>query len=635
MTEPAAPAPEKRQPPSAAVAGDAQSPASESVWQRLRRHKVAQWTLAYAAAAYTLLHVVEMVTEAMDWPHFIARILTFVLALGVPVVVTLAWYHGAKGLRRVSAAELTIIALLGIVAGSVLWAVSRTRTEYAASTLSTSSTAPRTSIAVMPFANLTGDASKDYLGDGMSEELIDTLTKVPGLTVPSRTSSFSYKGRNTELRQIGKDLGVGTILEGSVRSAGTTIRVTAQLIDAQSDRHLWSQTYNREFTDLFKLQDELATAIVNALQVKLNGVSPTSVSQAPPTRDVEAYNLYLQAKSVNERGTEQSMHIALDLYGQALARDPKFARALSGRSAARGTFLMQGYPLANALEDAERDAQQALALDPSLGEAHTALGEVSEFRADWLKAEASYRAALAVDFRNPDVHSRYAAQLTATGQLQHGYSEANEAYRLAPAGPEAILMTSVLSTLLGLDAQAVKYANLAVAVGVPPTVVPLPQIYAYAAVRGARYTEAADRMVETLADPLRDAGGTEVMRLIYSALADPTRKPAARVALQELVHKLGASNIEPNSRKDFIIAFVALDALDQAYALSTQLVDEFKRSGTGGGPGWGYLWLPQMRPFRQDPRFQEFVSRLNLIDYWKHYGPPDDCDLNDGKLTCH
>src|SRR5580658_10173074 len=147
---------------------------------------------------------------------------------------------------------------------------------------------PAHSVAVLPFANLTGDATKEYLGDGMAEEVINMLTKVPGLKVPARTSSFAYKGRYVNVRDIGKDLQVGTILEGSVRSAGTEMRITAQLINAQDGLHLWSETYDRKFTDLFKLQDELAVAIVKALQVNLNGASPESVTQASPTKDVEA-----------------------------------------------------------------------------------------------------------------------------------------------------------------------------------------------------------------------------------------------------------------------------------------------------------------------------------------------------------
>src|SRR4029077_3800049 len=128
----------------------------------------------------------------------------------------------------------------------------------------------------------------------------------------------AYKGRNTDIRQIAKDLGVGSILEGSVRSAGTTIRITAQLINAQNGLHIWSETYDRKFTDLFKLQDDLATAIVQALQVNLKGSSPASVAQAPPTQDLEAYQLYLRGSSLSERMTEQNENRAIDYFQQAI-----------------------------------------------------------------------------------------------------------------------------------------------------------------------------------------------------------------------------------------------------------------------------------------------------------------------------
>jgi hypothetical protein len=160
---------------------------SVRLWERLKQHKVMQWTLAYAAAAYTLLHIAEMLSEAQKWPHTIVRVFSLLLILGVPLVVTLAWYHGARGLQRVSGPELTIITILLLIAGSVLWVLSRgTNRETAAQTPSVSNaattagpaiaSAPRTAVAVLPFANLTGDATKDYLGDGMAEELINTLT---------------------------------------------------------------------------------------------------------------------------------------------------------------------------------------------------------------------------------------------------------------------------------------------------------------------------------------------------------------------------------------------------------------------------------------------------------------------------
>jgi TolB-like protein len=183
------------------------------------------------------------------------------------------------------------------------------------------------SVAVLPFLDLSENQDQGYFADGMAEEVINTLTKVPGLKVPARTSSFAYKGRNVDIRQVAKDLGVRTILEGSVREAGQRIRITAQLINAQDGLHLWSETYDEQFTDLFKLQDELATQIAAALQPNLGGAAADAVRQAPPTRDVEAYRLYLQAASLMDRISIANVSRALELLEQAVTRDPKFARA--------------------------------------------------------------------------------------------------------------------------------------------------------------------------------------------------------------------------------------------------------------------------------------------------------------------
>ena len=629
---------------SAPVEAAPHAPVQTGIWHRIKEHKVVQWTLAYAAAAYTLLHGTEMISEAMEWPHLIARVLTLALVLGVPLVITLAWYHGAKSLRRVSGPELTIITILLVIAGIILWALGRTSGEHAVTTTvtapsatssTTTSAGPRTSIAVMPFANLTGDASKDYLGDGMSEELINVLTKVPGLTVPSRTSSFAYKGRNTDLKQIAKDLGVGTILEGSVRSAGTTIRVTAQLIDAQSDRHLWSETYDRKFTDLFKLQDDLAKAIVTALQLNLNSALPAASAPPPPTDNIEAYQLYLQARSaVALASTEQGFLDAMSMYKQALALDPRFARAYAGLATSRLVLLTAGWPLENALGDAERDARHALALDPTLGQAHAVLGSISALRGRWLEADTSFRAAMSPEVGDPQVHGNYAvALLESVGYMRRSLAECREAYRLAPADVTATLLLSATHSLMGFDADALKFANLAVKLGQSPNRVPLPQVFANAAARDGHYAEAAERTIGTMPPSVRAAGSDDVIRRLYAALGAPAQRQTAAEALRVLVDKSRPGDLDATARKFMIQAFTQLGSLDDAFNFANKSLDYFARSGTVG-PSWGVLWLPETQPFRRDPRFQALVTRMGLMEFWQQNGPPDDCDLKDGKLTC-
>jgi TolB-like protein len=550
---------------------------------------------------------------------------------------TLAHTHSSVPQKRPPKAVILGVAALFFVAlsAAAAWKLHLGRTTTAAPPITEASSSPRTSVAVMPFANLTGDASKEYLGDGMGEELIDALAKVPGLKVPSRTSSFAYKGRHADLKQIASDLHVGTILEGSVRSAGETIRISAELIDAQTDTHLWSDSYDRKFTDLFKLQDDLAMAIVQAMQVNLHGSSPVSVAQAPPTQDVEAYRLYLQGVSVYSRFSEKEMRDGIALLKQALDRDPGFARAWADLGIAHLGAVRGGYPLPNALQDAEQEATRALALDPGLVNGSLVLGSVSAYRGDWIKADALYEAAIARDGGNPII--RYARAndiLESVGHLRLALEEANVAYRLAPVDTSALVALSAVHSIAGHDAEAIHYLDLLLQIGFSPDVTPLPQIRANALTRSGRYREAGERMLIVQPARMREAGGDVVIRAVYAALGEPRKKPSAVAALQALLKKLKADDIDVNARKALIATFVQLDALDEAFQLANQTLDFFARSNTVGS-AWGVLWLPEMRPFRRDPRFQPFVTRMGLMEYWKQYGPPDDCDLKDGKLTCH
>ena len=366
--------------------------------------------------------------------------------------------------------------------------------------------APRTAIAVLPFANLTGDASKEYLGDGMAEELINTLNKVQGLKVPARTSTFAYKGRNTDIRQIAKDLGVGTILQGSVRAADNRIRITAQLINAQDGLHLWSESYEEEFTDLFKLQDTLATAIMTALQPNLHAAAETAVSQAPPTQDVEAYQLYLQGSSLADRISEENENRAIEYFQQAIARDPKFARAYAGVASrlqqAGGTIGVR--PIEN-WAAAEQAARQALALDPSIASAHAVLANINTQRGNWMEAQTHSAASLSLGGNDGDVHTSRALFLARVGKRADALAETRKAMELAPANPSVIAQLASRYSANGRDAEALKYASLAIDLGYPRDTTPLPAVHLNAALRAKRYAEAAeiDAKADKVSDPER------------------------------------------------------------------------------------------------------------------------------------
>ncbi len=236
---------------------------------------------------------------------------------------------------------------------------------------------------------------QEYFSDGMSEELIDMLAKIPDLRVPARTSSFYFKGKQATIAEIAKSLGVAHVLEGSVRKSGKTMRVTAQLIRVDSGYHMWSQTYDRTLDDVFKTQDEIAVAVVEALKVSLlAGTTPN----AAVSQNTESYALYLQARHLLQHvSTRGDYELVFSLLNRALTLDPKFASAWALRARARAGFyaVYLGGSVQQVREDAEDDAKHALALDPTLPDPHLALGDIyGSIDWDWSAAENEYSQAL-------------------------------------------------------------------------------------------------------------------------------------------------------------------------------------------------------------------------------------------------
>jgi TolB-like protein/DNA-binding winged helix-turn-helix (wHTH) protein len=533
-------------------------------------------------------------------------------------------------------AGLLVLALIG--AGGWWWGLGhRNEVRLAASggPRAESSAATRSSVAVMPFANLTGEPAKEYLGDGMAEELINALAEVPGLKVPSRTSTFAYKGREVDIRQIAHDLHVATILEGSVRSAGERLRVSARLVDASSGYQIWSQNYDRQSADIFKVQDDLAGQIVQALRgyVKIDLTAPPA--RTPPSTDVQAYELYLQARSVS-RGTPLSERQAAALLGQALARDPNFADALGDRAIIGAASVALAGTSAPWLEDAQRDATRALALNPNSAEANTAQELIHSVRGNWVEAEASFHTAMITGGADPVLRTYHAMiLLRPLGRLRQASAELSETFRLAPADGFTMHELALTDSLLGLDADAVRLSGVSeeIAGGGGPSHTDVFLVQARAAARAGRSAEAAERAVLALPDPLRTAGGAQAIQAFYAALAEPAKRASALRVLQAFVPRLKSGVFEGRTRMFFVDALAMLGGLDAAYDLATWCVEQ--RINTPGSIDWSDVWMPEMRPFRSDMRFQAFVTRLKLPDYWRLYGPPDACDFKDGILTCH
>ena len=433
----------------AAAPATPESQPPDSVWARIRRHKVVEWTLAYIAFGYALLHGVQMLRETFDWPILVARLTVFGLVLGAPIAVTLAWYHGHRARQRVSGPELSILILLLVVAGSILWWLSRNPPEHAAApTPAEASNRPRSpgnpsgfnppthSIAVLPFVNISGDQEQEYFSEGLTEELLNSLSRINELQVAARTSSFYFKGKDVDLSTVAHRLNVATVLEGSVRRSGHTVRVTAQLNNAVTGYHLWSQTYDRDLKDVLRMQTEIASAVANALKLTLLGDLATKI-ELGGTRNPAAFDAYIRASKTHlMAATAREEQRAVDGFTQALALDPDYALAYAARSLALSTLAAYSattVPVIRAsLDRALADARKSITLAPDLADGHMALAGAYESALEFTRAGEEYEHALTLAPANARVLRDYGVFAVYMGRSDSGLAMLQRAVALDP-----------------------------------------------------------------------------------------------------------------------------------------------------------------------------------------------------------
>jgi adenylate cyclase len=417
----------------------------DQVLERLRQRKIVQWALAYLAAAFALIQMLDLVAQRFAWPEWIGRALIVAAAIGLVITLVLAWYHGERGEQRVSGVELFIVALLLAIGGGLLWRVVRTPHDAAnATAVSGGSEAPRTpapiadlkSIAVLPLVNTSGDPSNEYFSDGLSEELISVLARIPDLKIIGRTSSFRFKNTNDDSRTIGARLGVANLLEGSVRKQGERVRIVVDLITAADGRQLWSETYDRELKDIFAVQSEIATAVVEQLKLKLLGGDG---SVRPSTRDpsLPAYTAMLQGAHLLPNFNETDLRRSIVYFEEATRLDPQYAlayaRLASAWRALAALYLSEPEQIADAYGRARSAADTALGLAPDLAEARIALGYLKlTADLDLAGAEVEFRRAAQVapgDYRPVDALGYL---LAAQGRLDEAETMARRAVELDP-----------------------------------------------------------------------------------------------------------------------------------------------------------------------------------------------------------
>jgi serine/threonine protein kinase/Tfp pilus assembly protein PilF len=380
-----------------------------------------------------------------------------------------------------------------------------------------------------------------------------------------------------------------------------------------------------------------SAATQRAIESYADNMAQLVVPRTPPTKDAVAYREYLQARGIMVVPTEANLREVIRLTRDVTARDPKFAQAYAVLAGANLMYLDNGYARPDALRLADEAAREALALSPHHHGALATLGVIAAHRGDWLAAEQTFRRAFEYDDGSGRIHARYAeAVLNSTGRLQ----EAVRVYRTellkAPTHCRASMQLAViLGTQPGREAEAARYIDVAISHGWPGDSVDVQQLNGTIARRAGRYAEAAEYQLSTIPAATRQAGGAQVVRLLHEALATSALRPNAVVALDELNGPGAAAGMESFDMLMFSMSwYTLLGDVDRAYRVSDRWLEESRRTGRSGIPFVLGFWQPEMRAFRADPRFQELMRRMGLVDYWTKFGPPDGCRLQGGGLSC-
>ena len=434
----------------------------------LKRRNVIRAAILYLGAVWASAQGIAQLGPSVGAPDWTTRWFLVAAAIGFPFWIAFAWFYEftPEGLKRESEIEASSITrhtgrkldftIIGVLTVAVVLLLTD---RFVLRHVDETTVAPITenSIAVLPFVNMSEDRANEYFSDGISEELLNLLTKVPQLQVAARTSSFSFKGRQVEIPEIGRQLHVANVLEGSVRKSGDRVRITAQLIRAGEGFHLWSETYDRKLDDIFKIQDEIAAEVVKQLKVRLLGAAPT-VRQTDP----KGYMLYLQAVQLGRQNTPEAFMQSDELYRQVLEIDPRYApawRELSRNftNEADAGLLSNSEGYARAREAGEK----ALAIDPNYASAHSGLGWIAMANHDFVNAAKHFERALALDSNDLSVLGNSAAFLQAMGRLEEALAIQQALVRRDPVNVTALYNLGYTQRVMGqYDAAIVTYRRV-------------------------------------------------------------------------------------------------------------------------------------------------------------------------------
>jgi TolB-like protein/Flp pilus assembly protein TadD len=415
-----------------------------SFFAELKRRNVYRAAVIYGMVAWLLTQVATQVFPFFDIPNWAVRLVVIALVLGFPIAMLLAWLYELtpEGFvreekvdpvaRNIAGRRLdfAIIGILLLVVAALLFQRFHPKVSPGVSS------SPEKSIAVLPFENLSEDKANAYFADGIQEEILTRLAKIADLKVISRTSTQRYQSKPGNLAEIAKQLGVANILQGSVQKAADQVRVNVQLVNAQTDSHLWAETYDRKLTDIFGVESEIAEGIAESLQAKLSAAEKQLIA-AQPTTDMTAYELYLKGRSLWGKRGGDNIRQAIAFYEQALARDPNYAPAYAGLADAYVLLpIFTEVAPWEACSKAKAAALKAVQLDDKLAEAHNALADVLFQELDMAGSISEFQRAIALNPNYATAHQWYGSDpLVSLGRFDEAIAEVKRGVELDPLSP--------------------------------------------------------------------------------------------------------------------------------------------------------------------------------------------------------
>jgi TolB-like protein len=608
----------------------------------LKRRRVFRVMAVYGAVAFVILQVADIALPGLGLPEWTITLILALTVLGFPIAIILAWAFemtpdGVKKTEDAGPGEITeiisapaakrwpagLLALVGVCAlvAGAWWVGRSTAPEVDASEAAAGagdvqratdaevlqlayadlSEDVRPSVAVLPFADMSPDGDQEYFADGMTEEILNVLAKIRQLRVAGRTSSFAYKGKDKDLREIGRELGVQYVVEGSVRKQDDRLRITAQLVDAGDNFHVWSDSYDRTLDDVFAVQEEIAGAIAEELQVSL-GLEQGGALTAP-IADLQAYDMYLTARArMRERG--EGVHEAVRLFEVVVERDSTWAPGWAGLALAYSLtpFYEAGAvtenigpdPWSVALGAAEAAARRALALEPRVAGAEVALGNVFRDSWEWEQGEAHYLRALELDPDDAEAHQQYAEMLAAVGREDEALRSARRAVALDPT---AAIRVNVLGYILLLNDRAEEsIAQLEVAV-VHGADFPMPY----------ENLSRAHLYLGNIDESERWNREEYIPRLGF----DPATREMWQRAATARFESFRTGDLEAYERccvgrgppSDYVV-------LGEMAAAIEALRERYEGRPRFNANALNSLWRPEMDAVRDDPRFQEVFDEI-------------------------